>query len=159
MVAASREADKPLWSRKSCDSKGVGRPVRSGFSPGPCAADTNPMAFIGGQRPFSLGAVVLAALIGVGVGATAGEPVGVSLPELATAHSLTSQRDQITGVVTLRGDPGIVRLCPGLSTIAVNGRAVPLDRPVAVHSGVIYVEPAFASRLAELLAAQAPRSR
>jgi N-acetylmuramoyl-L-alanine amidase len=110
------------------------------------------MGFIGGQRPFSVGAALLTALIGVGVVATATEPIGVSLPELAEAHALAPTRDRITGVVTLRGEAGVVRLCPGLATIAVNGRAIALDRPVSVHSGVIYVEPGFASRLAQLLA-------
>ncbi len=114
------------------------------------------MAFIGGERPFSVGAAVLTALIGVGVAATATEPIGVSLPELAAEHALVAKRDSITGVVTLRGEAGVVRLCPGLATVAVNGRAISLERPVSVHSGVIYVEPSFAGRLARLLAEATP---
>jgi hypothetical protein len=110
----------------------------TGFVPGtvkraPPHADTSRMGFIGGQRPFSVGAALLTALIGVGVVATATEPIGVSLPELAEEHALEPTRDRITGVVTLRGEAGVVRLCPGLATIAVNGRAVALDRPVSVH--------------------------
>ena len=110
------------------------------------------MALLGGERPLSIPAAVLAAVIGAGVVAVASDTRGVAVEALAADLALAPTRDAATGIVTLRGPRVEVKLAPGIALASVNGNPVALDQPTWVRAGQVYVDAAFADELGRLLA-------